>query len=127
MPRPALARPTVRLPAASAKVPAQLVFPDGRVIALDDPEYDVYLTTLMPLGLPLASGALALVIPEKRGRGGRYWVARAYRDGVREAVYVGSRPDAESLRRAQVELNGRFHARRVGGAFGFTGPAASKA
>lgn len=113
MARPSISRAVVRLPASSSKNPARLEFPDGKTIKLSDAAYNQFLTTFTPFALPLSRGGTALVIPEKRGRGGRYWVARAYEHGAREAVYVGAKPDADSLRRAQVELSGRLHAQAV--------------
>lgn len=39
-----------------------------------------------------------LVIAEKRARGGRYFIARAYYRGRRASSYVGSLPSSERLR-----------------------------
>jgi hypothetical protein len=111
MARPSISRAVVRLPASSSKNPARLEFPDDRTIALTESAYDEFLATFTPFSLPLSRGGTALVIPEKRGRGGRYWVARAYEHGAREAAYIGPSPDADALRRADVELSGRFAAR----------------
>ena len=110
MGRPSLDRPTVRLLAASAKAPSRLEWPDGRSFSLSEPAFAQFLASFTPFALPLGRGLSALVIPEKRGRGGRYWVARVYQGGIREAVYIGARPDAEALRRAAVELSGRLAA-----------------
>jgi hypothetical protein len=90
-----------------------LEFPDGRSIALSAAAYGQFLATFTPFALPLNRGIMALVIPEKRARGDRYWVARAYEAGIREAAYVGTRPDSEALRRAAVELDGRLTARVI--------------
>jgi hypothetical protein len=51
-----------------------------------------------------------LVIAERRKRGGRYWIARAYHLGRRASAYLGREFGEADLRRAAAELVDKLEA-----------------
>lgn len=81
----------------------------GGQIALDSDEFISWVSRTHSFAVEYDLGSF-LVIAEKRKRGGRYFVARAYQRGKRSSFYVGSRPSASQLRLAADKLFDTFTA-----------------
>lgn len=112
--RPRIQRPTVRGVGASDAPanPLQLETPDGRTIPVASADFVSELSRLRVFAVDYALGTF-LVIAERRKRGDRYWVARAYHQGRRASVYLGRAFDEADLRRAADELVERLGAGRA--------------
>lgn len=81
--------------------------PDGRSIALASGAFQSELDELRVLAVDYALGSF-LVIAERRKRGDRYWVARAYHHGRRSSVYLGREFREADVRRTAAELAAKF-------------------
>ena len=99
MNRPRIERPVVR----DLAVGGRLELLDGSAIPLDGNEWTKFLATGSVFGVEYPYGTY-LVTCEKRTRGTRYRVARAYWAGRREAVYLGRTPTATILDSAAQKL-----------------------
>ena len=76
---------------------------DGRSMALASDAFASELAALRVLAVEYELGSF-LVIAERRKRGDRYWVARAYHQGRRASVYLGREFDEGDIRRASDDL-----------------------
>jgi hypothetical protein len=74
-------------------------FADGRSFTLGSDGFGTALDAHRVVAVEYALGTF-LVIAERRTRGDRYWVARAYHHGRRASVYIGREFDAAGVRRA---------------------------
>jgi len=103
--RPRIQRPTVRgLGTSDASAnPLRLEFPDGRTVAVASAAFSAELARLHVFAVDYALGSF-LVIAERRKRGDRYWIARAYHEGRRASAYLGREFEEADLRRAAAEL-----------------------
>lgn len=93
---------------------------DGRSLALDSDAFRSELAALRVLAVEYELGTF-LVIAERRKRGDRYWVARAYHHGRRASVYLGREFDGADVRRASDDLAAKL--RDIGPANGAADPA----
>jgi hypothetical protein len=103
--RPRIQRPTVRgLGASDASAePLHLELPDGRSVPVASAAFPAELARLHVFAVNYALGSF-LVIAERRKRGNRYWIARAYHEGQRASAYLGREFEEADLRRAAAEL-----------------------
>ena len=103
--RPRIQRPTVRgLGASDASARhLRLEFPDGRTVAVGSTAFSAELARLHVFAVEYLLGSF-LVIAERRKRGDRYWIARAYHQGRRASAYLGREFGDADLRRAATEL-----------------------
>lgn len=100
MNQPRIERPTVR----DLDRGGTLVLLDGSEIDLADTErWRAFLSGAATFAVKYPLGTY-LAIGERRQRGGRYWVARAYRAGRRANAYLGRRPDTAGLQAASAQL-----------------------
>lgn len=76
---------------------------DGRSLALGSDAFASELPALRVVAVEYPLGSF-LVIAERRKRGDRYWVARAYHQGRRASVYLGREFDEADIRRASDDL-----------------------
>src|ERR687888_873121 len=109
--RPRIQRPTVRgLGASDASAnPLRLEFPSGRTVAVASAAFPVELARLHVFAVDYTLGSF-LVIAERRNRGDRYWIARAYHEGRRASAYLGREFEEADLRRAAAELVDKLEA-----------------
>lgn len=106
--RPTIRRPSIRgLADGTSGKPLVLEVLGGRSIEV---ESDAFLSELVRLQVVVVEYPLGnfLVIAERRKRGDRYWVARAYFRGTRAAIYLGRTFDEAGIRRAATELAARL-------------------
>jgi hypothetical protein len=87
----------------------ELHLPDGARLALDTSAWDAWLAQGLAFDVAHPAGEF-LVASERRGRGGRYWVARRYDRGRRASAYLGAQVGAADLERAAAELATKIEA-----------------
>lgn len=90
-------------------VHGELRLPDGKRIALDTSAWNAWLAHALAFDVAHPAGDF-LVVREKRGRGGLYWVARRYDRGRRASVYLGVMIVAVDLEQAGAELAEKIEA-----------------
>jgi hypothetical protein len=105
--RPHVDRPLIR-GLQGRKGSLSLEFSDGRAaVDVASRAFSTVIADLRVVAVEFELGTF-LIISERRTRGGRYWVARAYHDGRRASVYLGREFGEREVREAADRLTERL-------------------